>query len=910
MRFPRFLAILAFALSATLAAQDLTSVKVDSMSDDEIRAVLNAGAAKGIDINEGEKLALGMGLAPAEAAKFKARVDQLNGKNKPAGKGSSTDGTIAPDATLGNTVAVETAVMEQAEVKSEAAVAVAGLSEGSETPGEALPVQVYGQQYFRGVDMRIYERSLDARASDAYIIGVGDEIGVSAYGTSYFSEVYKVDERGIISMRNVGNIYARGLTYGDLKQVLKGKLSNFLPLSSNTVAFTLAYSRTISVNVVGEVLKPGTYKIPAVNTAFNALMAAGGPSNLGTLREIKIIRDGKVVRTLDIYAFLANPTAANDYYMQDNDYLSVGIIGNVVSIGGAVKRPMRYEIKKGETLNDLLMYSGGFTETANTAFIQVKRLTGDESQLFEVADLKQVIQPGDGVNVLARNTELRKAVGIAGAVNLPGTYRFQEGMTLLELIENAGGLRNDSIVAIDRAWLVRTKPDYTMDYVEIDLFAVMADANHPDNLKLNAKDELTITTKKDFTEEEYVSLGGSVRNPVRTKYARGIRVSTLLKMADGVKFETYTGQATLRRTKSDLSQEFLNLDLQAILDQPNGPADLVLEPRDVVTVLQKPDFDASLAVSITGAVRAPVTTPFAEGMTLGDVLRLAGGIKPNADYQRVEVSRLNAFSEFQKGTNREVRTIALLTEVPAELVRDLSATSPALDFKLQPYDQIVVREIPEYKMQEFVYIGGEVQYPGYYPIMKRDEKLRSLIGRAGGPTRYADIKNATMNRAGAPNIVLNLRKAMLKRRSSFNYILLPGDALEIPRTDNLVSIVGTGHNYYENASKFEVNVPFTSTRSARHYVKEHALGFAKKADRAGLYVDYPNGQLDRTKNFGLFKDYPRVKQGATIHIAMNPEKVKEEKEKRERKPFDMNQAVATVAASITSFATLFILLNR
>jgi protein involved in polysaccharide export with SLBB domain len=711
-------------------------------------------------------------------------------------------------------------------------------------------------------------------------------------------------------MRNVGNIYARGLTYGDLKQVLKGKLSNFLPLSSNTVAFTLAYSRTISVNVVGEVLKPGSYKIPAVNTAFNALMAAGGPSDLGTLREIKIIRDGKVVRTLDIYAFLANPTAANDYYMQDNDYLSVGIIGNVVSIDGAVKRPMRYEIKKGETLNDLLMYSGGFTETANTAFIQVKRLTGDESQLFEVADLKQVIQPGDGVNVLARNTELRKAVGIAGAVNLPGTYRFQEGMTLRQLIEKAGGLRNDSIVAIDRAWLVRTKPDYTMDYVEIDLFAVMADVNHPDNVQLNAKDELTITTKKDFTEEEYVSLGGSVRKPVRTKYARGIRVSTLLKMADGVKFETYTGQATLRRTKPDLSQEFLNLDLQAILDQPNGPADLVLEPRDVLTVLQKPDFDASLAVSITGAVRVPVTTPFAEGMTLGDVLRLAGGIKPNADYQRVEVSRLNAFSEFQKGTNREVRTIALLTEVPAELVRDLSATSPALDFKLQPYDQIVVREIPEYKMQEFVYIGGEVQYPGYYPIMKRDEKLSSLISRAGGPTRYADIKNATLNRAGAPNVVVNLRKAILKRRSPFNYSLLPGDALEIPRTDNLVSIVGTGHKYYENASKLEVNVPFTSTRSARRYVKEYALGFAKKADRAGLYVDYPNGNVDRTKNFGLFKDYPRVKQGATIHIAMTPEKVKDEKDKRERKPFDMNQAVATVSASLASFATLYILLTR
>ena len=158
--------------------------------------------------------------------------------------------------------------------------------------------------------------------------------------------------------------------------------------------------------------------------------------------------------------------------------------------------------------------------------------------------------------------------------------------------------------------------------------------------------------------------------------------------------------------------------------------------------------------------------------------------------------------------------------------------------------------------------------------------------------------------------MVNLAKAVSNRRSPFNYSLIPGDALEISRTDFLVTIVGTGHRYFDNTGKIEINVPFNAVRSARRYVKEYALGFAKKADRAGLYVDYPNGNQDRTKNFGLFKDYPRVKQGATIHIAMTPEKVKDEKDNRERKPFDMNQAVATVTASLTSFATLYILLTR
>jgi protein involved in polysaccharide export with SLBB domain len=379
-------------------------------------------------------------------------------------------------------------------------------------------------------------------------------------------------------------------------------------------------------------------------------------------------------------------------------------------------------------------------------------------------------------------------------------------------------------------------------------------------------------------------------------------VNQAIASSGGLLPDVVLDKAYLTRVKPDLTLEFIPFDLSATTP--------VLSNKDKITIVAKPDYDKGLNITVDGAVRSAVNTPFADGMTLGDALRLAGGLLPNADYSRVEVSRLNAFSEFQKGSNREVRTTALLTEVPRELSRDLTAESDALKFALQPYDQIIVREIPEYKLQEMVFVGGEVQYPGYYAISSRDEKLSSLIERSGGFTRYADIKNATLTRAGAPNIVVNLARAVSNPRSAFNYSLIPGDALEISRTDFLVTIVGTGHRYFDNTGKTEINVPFKPVRSARRYVKEYALGFAKKADRAGLYVDYPNGDQDRTKNFGLFKNYPRVKQGATIHIAMVPEKVKDEKDKRERKPFDMNQAVATVSASLASFATLYILLTR
>jgi protein involved in polysaccharide export with SLBB domain len=637
-------------------------------------------------------------------------------------------------------------------------------------------------------------------------------------------------------------------------------------------------------------------------------MAAGGPSDLGTLREIKVIRDGKVMRTLDVYAFLSNPTAANDYYLQENDYLSVGVIGNVVPILGAVKRPMLYEIKKSESIGDLLALAGGFTETANTQFVQVQRQVGDESQLFEVMDYKQLVQPGDEVLVQARNTELRKSVTVTGEVNLPGAYRFEEGMRVLDLIQRGGGLRNDSIVAIDRAWLVRTNSDYTMDYLEVDVFAVLANPMVPANFLLKAKDSLTVTAKKDFTEEEYVSIGGAVRKSVKTKFAKGMRVSSLLQMANGITFETFTGQGVLRRTKQDLSLEFIHLDLAAILNEPGGDKDLFLQARDSLSILVKPLYDASLVVAINGAVRNPITLPYAEGMTLGDLLRISGGLLPNADFKRVEVSRLNAFSEFQKGSIRDVRTVVLTTEVPAGLVRDLSATAPSMDFVLQPYDQVVVREIPDYKAQEFVYIGGEVKYPGFYPIMSRQEKLNSFVNRAGGITRFADEANAQIIRPNTPNMVLNLAKALKWPSSPVNYTLEPGDTVQIPKTSSLVTIYGTGHDYFTNTGELVLTVPFAPGRSADHYIRNYALGFADKADRPELFVEYPNGKVDKTANYWLYNDYPIVKAKGVIRVELEREKAK--RDKREQKPFDLNQAIATVTTALTGFATLYVLLTR
>jgi len=799
MRFPRFLAILAFALSATLAAQDLSGIKVDNLSDSDIRNILNQGQAKGLDVSQGEQLALGMGLPATEAAKFKDRVAKLN-----SGGTTKTAGVAAP------TKAVDTEVAEQ----NDAANAKAAAEAGKEDPNAAQsagPATIYGQQLFRNGTLKIFERSQDIAAPGNYLLGEGDVLGVSAYGSAFFNNTYTIDSRGFITMEGMGKLQLRGITFEEATKLVKGMLSRRIDFSSNQFNLTLATSRTLTVNVVGEVQNPGSYKLPAINTAFNALMAAGGPTNLGTLRAIKIMREGKVIKTLDVYEFMLYPDSKLDFYLQDNDYIAVGMAERLVTVGGAIQRPMMYELKANENLKNLLDLAGGFAPDAYRGKLQIKRVSGKEYKLIDV-DAAQfatmTLERGDQVAVAKITDRMSDYVDVEGAVYLPQRLAYIPGMTVNQALASAGGLLPD--VVLDKAYLTRVKSDLTLEFIPFDLSA---------------------TTP-------------------------------------------------------------------------------VLSNKDKITIVAKPDYDKGLNITVDGAVRAKVNTPFAEGMTLGDALRLAGGLLPNADYSRVEVSRLNAFSEFQKGTNRQVRTTALLTEVPQELSRDLTADSEALKFALQPYDQIIVREIPEYKLQQMVYIGGEVQYPGYYAIMARDEKLTNLLGRAGGATRYADIRNAQLEREKTPNIVVNLQKAVRGANSPYNYILMPGDRIILPRVDNLVSIVGTGHKYYENAQKVEINVPYTPGKSARRYVTKHALGFAKKADRAGIYVEYPNGTVDRTKNYGLFKDYPNVKKGGTIYIAMKAGKVKDEKEKRERKPFDMNQAVATVTASLTSFATLYVLLTR
>ncbi|MDA8787695.1 SLBB domain-containing protein [Schleiferiaceae bacterium] len=775
----RFLVLLLLTVFAS-NAQSLVGVSVDDLSDAQISQILKRGASQGLSEAEGEAMALSMGLSPAEAAKFKQRVAQL----KPVEEEGMSVGSSFAEGAIPSFNKRDSSIQRRIQDSS----------------------SIFGHQLFREADIKVYDRGSDAKAGPDYVLGAGDQISLTVYGTSYFQKIYTVDPQGSISMDGWGKVQVANLSFESVQKLLKSKIRPYFNFTSNEVAIALAYSRAITVNVVGEVAKPGSYTFPALNTAFNALVAAGGPTNSGTLRAIQIVRSGKVVATFDVYAFLFTPERVANVYLQDHDYIHVGPLRSVVSIQGEVRRPFKYEAKEGDSPMDLLAFAGGLTEGANVGAIEwyKKGLGGYQVQSAGVSSA--LLSSGDSIYVGTQSKELRSYVEINGGVESPGKYAFKEGITLAELLQQAGGLQ-------------------------------------PDALK------------------------------------NGLYLS---------------------RELYDKSRTFL------ILTQDNAGSQ-ILQNKDKVHVIEVPEADA-MPISVQGAVRTPLKTPFADGMTLGDALRLAGGLKNSADYSRVEVNRLGAFTDFRSGTSKDIYTTALMTSVPRELSRDLTAHDERLEFLLQPYDQIIVREIPEYQLQNMVYVGGEVQYPGLYVRLSKDEKISSLVERAGGLTTSGSSTQASLKRLNKDNIRLNLDGALKAPTSRANLTLLDGDTLVVPEKESLIAIEGPGTKFFVRNGQSSLHAPFEANRRATYYVKQFGLGFAKKADIKETYVSYPNGQFSKVRNFGLFRIHPIVRQGATIHTVIKDPKP--EKRKAEPKALDWNQVVASLTSAAMGFGTVYTLLTR
>jgi protein involved in polysaccharide export with SLBB domain len=744
---------------------------------------------------------------------------------------------------------------------------------------------VFGKHIFTNGSLSLYEVSKDYIPNDSYILGPGDVVTVSIFGKSQADLQFTIKSDGFIEPANLPKIYLKGISLGQAREVVRRRLQNFYQFEKGQFALTLTTSRTLTIQITGAVAQPGSYTLSAYNTAFNALIAAGGPNKLGTIRNIQVINGGRT-KTLDVYEYLFNPSKQKDYYLQNNDIIYVPFIGDLIEIEGSVKQVGVYEMKTKETFTDLLKYSGGYLNDALEGEIQLVRKNVDGSFVKEYtgdALSSLTFEDGDKVIVATQTSYRKDYVEVGGLVDYPGVYGIKDYPTLKTLLEKVG-LRDET--RLDVGYLTRLRSDGTTQLESFSLTAVLAGEN---DLTLQAEDVIKILDSRNYVDRSTVSVAGEVRNPGSYTIDENLSIPALIDLSDGLTQEAKKDAAYIFRTYPNGETEVIAVSLD--------DAEFSFQDKDQLRILSERTFYDGAVISISGEVKIPLEIPFDQDITLSEVVELAGGLTFAGDSSQLVVYRM-AF----EGLN-----IGELQEIPLNLSRDG-------DFIFSPFDALVVRRKFGFEFQEFVSIKGEVAYPGRYAL-REGETVKDLIRKAGGLTSEAFPQAATFSRQGKGRIFISIEKILRSGGSYENIEMLPGDQIIIPTKDLTVEIrlanteAANYGNFAADYARESVNVAYVAGKSARWYVKNMVGGFGDDAKRTDVNVVYANGSVKDFKWYRVKYRYPKVKAGSTVVVGQRPEKKKEEREKRQS-DFDWQEFSGTLLSQVTAVLSIYVLATQ
>ncbi len=769
------------------------------------------------------------------------------------------------------------------------------------------PASIYGQDYFRNREDVVFNKSLEVKPPDSYVMGVGDIINVSIWGASQVSSNFEINKDGYIKPVGMPRIHLKGITYGKTKKLLKSRFSQYYNFRDE-FEVTISYARTITVNVVGNVLKPGSYTIPATNTAFNALIAVGGPTDIGSLRKIKLIKASGQVKTMDVYEFLSNPKYKDNFFLENNDYIHVPVSEKVIAISGAVKRPMKYELLESENLFDLIDYAGGLTDNAYRENIQVARFEEVGKKIIDLnlAELQRsgrdfILKGGDHVSIRTIAKPAENYAEIEGAVELPGKYELKKGMKVGDLV-NKGILKKQALR--DIAFLFRKNTNGTIHLIKVNL----NDLSNKD-IELQPKDRLVVYSQSRFVDTYKISVSGAVRIPTEITYdpEKTITVADAVIMGGGLSDDAADFAYINRVNPANRKQvEYIRVNLKNALAHPQSTDNITLQAFDKLHVFSNLTFTDEAFVSIGGAVRNPGRYKYDESLTLKDALVMSGGFKLEAASNKIDIFRVT----FENNT--PTKTVVATVTVD----KDLNFSNND-NLALEPFDQIIVRNVPDFEFQKMVRIEGEVKYPGEYALIYDNEKVASLINRAGDLTKEAFPDGALLYRKkdGTGYVVMNLEEALTNKKSGFNYVLKEGDVITIPKQKDLVTITGATKAYElypdELVNRGKINVAYEKGRRAKYYVDEFTAGVAKKGKRRDITVLYPNGEIKKTKNFLFFNVYPKVRKGSVIHVPYKvAKKEKDKDEKKDKEKVDWNKVIKDTVGEAITILSLILLVQQ
>lgn len=741
--------------------------------------------------------------------------------------------------------------------------------------------EIYGHQIFKADSIQIFQPTTIAKVPDSYVLGEGDEIAIVIFGTSQLDAKLIIDEAGFISPSQMPKIYLKGLTWGQAKQLVRRRYSNYYIFRPEQFVMSLSEPRTITVNIFGEVERPGSYNLVATNTAFNALVAAGGPTEEGSVRNIRVY-NGNEQKVLDIYELMNDMGSQFEYYLEDNVFIQVPAARRIVNIEGAIQRPLKYELLENEGLTELINFAGGLSANAVKEIVQIKRFTNDQQVLLdlnfqELIDRNQnySLQNGDDITIKSIDAELVNSVMIEGAIELPGEYSIETTPRISDLA-NKAVLKREA--RLDVAFLMRANPDSTYKLLQIDLENILTNSGSGEDLPLEPKDKLIIYELGDYVDRSTFSVTGAVRREIEHPFdpEASITIQQAILLAGGLEQEAADiGYIIRTNINNQKEKEYIRVNISDAISSPNGPSNLRLRPLDQLNVLTMSNFTDDSFVTLRGAVRFPQTFFYDPTLSLKDLLTLGGGFKPEAS-RRIDIFRLNI--EKTQPTNTIVTSL--------EVDDDFNIIDDNADFNLMPYDEIVVRNVPDFEVQSFVTVEGEVFHSGEYALMAKNERLSDIIQRAGGLTPEAFAGGATILRKNHQGdelsmteefaVITRLEEVLKNPSSPYNYILKDGDVIKIPKRNDLVFINIANTNAEELFADMypsgKIGVVFQPGKNAKWYITEHAGGFNRKASKDMVTVQYANGAITGTKGKGIFRKYPKLKKGAVISVGAKPEK--------------------------------------
>jgi protein involved in polysaccharide export with SLBB domain len=806
--------------------QEISSIKVDDLTDQQIQQLVKRAEDAGLTESELIQMAQLRGVPQEEIIKLRDRLESLN-LTVPMTSGSS----MSPS---------KRKPRQQADLNT---ITQGVLNPQREMDGGDEISPYFGLNLFYSKNRRLtFEPNLNMATPKSYILGPGDLVYIDIYGQSEkYYEAY-VTAEGSLILENIGPINVSGLSVEELTNVLKSRLSRFYSglTSTNPNTFlqvSLGNLRTIKVHLVGEVRLPGTFSLSAFSTVFNAMYAAGGPNENGTMRNIKLVRNNQEIAQIDVYDFLMHGKASLNLQLQDQDVLLVPPFLGRVTLNGEVKRPAIFEIKEGESFRDLLDYAGGFTDEAFRDRVSVTRITSRERAVSDVFNDQFgmfLVKGGDTYEIGKVLNRYTNRIQIKGSVFREGNYSLEDGLTLQRLINKAEGLKGDAY--LKRATILRTKADLSNELIQVDLGEIM-NGNQPDIL-LQSEDIIRIASIYDLSEDFYVKIAGEVRNPGTYPYSQEMTVEDLIILAGGLKESASLTEIEIaRRYMGNNARDYADIIPVSISpDLSLGLSVTPLKPFDNISVRRKPNFTLEKMVQVEGQVNAPGEFSIAHAEErVSDVIRRAGGL---TDFAYIKGATLIRRTEFYQATSEMQRKEMNLRDLLENL--NLEEMDPTESQAL--FLERLARSISN-KASSKATEAGEMVIDARSEILQEISENRLGIG----PVKIRETEA----------IAIDLEAVLSNPGSRFDLILEEGDIITIPRQLQTVRL--RGDVIYPTTVRYE------GLRGLRYYINR-AGGFDNRAKRKRTYVIYANGEVARTKHFLFFNAFPGVEPGAEVIV--------------------------------------------